>query len=179
MKGIGGVIHYHDIYQSSDTLPEYPTQEFERLRNTIASRDFDGADECILSLLSYITDSNVPLFLSRSICYDILRTIGDNNRRLGIKENLLESEALRGIASAETVQDVTNMIHQLQENLAAAAGGEQSSSQSILKKIKKYIAEEGLKCEFSIQSLADSIGMLPSNLSFFFKRTQARIFWHM
>ncbi len=165
VKGNGTIILYSDILPTDNTMPSYPSKQFERLHNAIAAMDASSADIYIKELLGYITTNNLPLFMARGICFDILRTVSEGNSSHAMPDN----DILQRLASADTAQEAVGMIQSLQSQLAHERGKQDISPKKLSEQVKKYIEEHCYSCDFSIQNVSEVFGILPSNLSAIFK----------
>ena len=169
VKGKDTVILYNDLYKNNDSTPAYPTREFERLKNAVSADDQSLIYECIQALLEYITLNSVPLFLARGICFDIIRVISESTKTPEQEKIAWSATPLQRISSAETAQDLINMVHEMLKTMATKKETLQNTQKRTLARLKGYLEKNCCNCNFSIQEMAAEFHMLPSNLSAFFK----------
>lgn len=169
VKGKGTVILYSDIHPAGDTVPAYPYGQFERLNNALAAGDDVSVNLQINDILSYILTGNIPLFLARGICFDILRTIDENNRRSGSGQALLDVTVLQQLSGSDTARDTVSILQKLLTHQTKNNYSETMSTQNLISQVKAYIRKHCCSCDFSVQELSDTFHMLPSNLSALFK----------
>ena len=147
----------------------YPKQEVRKLQNLIASGDNTQMRQCIDDLIRYIIDRDMPTFLARSICADVLKSLLTDSQNSIIDAYQL-SEMLMQLSKAETINELLEIVNSVREKLERPMEGIQSTNDNqLLNEILSYIGENYHRCDFSMQEVAVHFSMLPSNLSSFFK----------
>lgn len=169
VKGNGTVIMYSDIHLDDDTVPPYPYGQFERLHNALSAGDEASVNLQINDILSYLLSGNLPLFLAKGICFDILRTIDENDRKKGISQSLLDVSILQQLSCSDTALDTVSIIQNLLDRQAQCSYSKSISSEQLITRMKAHIQAHCYNCDFSIQELSDTFPMLPPNLSTLFK----------
>lgn len=168
VKGNGTVILFDEIRSNSDNLCPYPKQELRRLKNVVAAGDYRQVQPAIDALLQYIVSNDMPTFLARSVCGDLLKELLADPRNAMVDAYPL-SQMLMQLSKAETISELVGIINSLRDNLNTPAAPSQSSENRLLQDILDYISENYCRCDFSMQEVAEHFSMLPSNMSSFFK----------
>lgn len=168
VKGNGTVILFDEVRSNSDNLCPYPKQELRRLKNVVAAGDYQQVQPSIDALLQYIVSNDMPTFLARSVCGDLLKELLADPRNAMVDAYPL-SQMLMQLSKAETMGELVEIINSLRDNLNTPATPSQSSENRLLQDILDYISENYCRCDFSMQEVAEHFSMLPSNMSSFFK----------
>ena len=169
VKGTGTVISYDEVSSNFNARSPYPKQEIRKLQNLIASGDNDEIRQSIGNLILYITDSNMPTFLARSICADVLKSLLTDSQKSTIDAYQL-SEMLMQLSKAENINELLEIINSAREQFEHPGESIQPTNDNqLLNEVLSYIGENYHRCDFSIQEVAVHFSMLPSNLSSFFK----------
>ena len=56
----------------------YPHREFDALKNALASCSEDAIRASIEHIIRFMEENPIPLYLARSICYDLIHTINEH-----------------------------------------------------------------------------------------------------
>ncbi len=169
VKGTGTVIPYDEVTSNFNLRCPYPRQEVKKFQNVIASGDNDQIGESIDALLQYIIDNDMPTYLARSICADILKGLLNDTQNFSSDANKL-SEMLMQLSKAETFNQLMAIVNTARGTLSANRETKSAANDSkLLSEILAYIADNYHRCDFSINEVAVHFSMLPSNLSSFFK----------
>ena len=169
VKGTGTVIPYDEVTSNFNLRCPYPRQEVKKLQNVISSGDSDHIGECIDVLLQYIVDTDMPTYLARSICADILKALLNDSRSFSANANKL-SEMLMQLSQAETFNQLLAIVNNARSGLNTRMDMVSTTNDSkLLSEVLAYIADNYQRCDFSINEVAVHFSMLPSNLSSFFK----------
>lgn len=169
VKGTGTVISYDEVSSNFNARYPYPKQEVRKLQNLIASGDNEQIHQSIGDLIQYIIDRDMPTFLARSICADVLKSLLTDSQNSIIDAYQL-SEMLMQLSKAETINELLEIVNSVREKLERPIEDIQSTNDNqLLNEILSYIGENYHRCDFSMQEVAVHFSMLPSNLSSFFK----------
>lgn len=168
VKGNGTVILFDEIRSNSDNLCPYPKQELRRLKNVVASGDYEQVQPSIDALLQYIVSHDMPTFLARSVCGDLLKELLADPRNTMMDAYPL-SQMLIQLSKSETIDELVDIINTLRDNLNTQEEPSHSSENQLLREVLDYISENYCRCDFSMQEVAEHFSMLPSNMSSFFK----------
>lgn len=170
VKGKGTVIRYSDICFVPESLPPYPYGVFEKLKNAVAAGNSETVTQYINDLLDYISNNNTPLFLARGICFDILKIVGEGKAYSKSNTEIFHNIVLFDLPNLETAQEVVQIIQKLRTRLDDVQNSGIHYDQKLIDEIMDYTRENCLKCDFSIHEISNHLGILPSNMSTFFKR---------
>lgn len=169
VKGAGTVIPYDAVTSNFNLRYPYPRQEVKKLQNVIASGDEDQIGPCIDVLLQYIVDKDMPTYLARSICADILKALLNDSLNIVSDVNRL-SEMLMQLSKAESFNQLISIVNSARSGLNSQTETISTTSDSkLLSEILAYIADNYHRCDFSMNEVAVHFSILPSNLSAFFK----------
>ncbi len=169
VKGAGIVIPYDEVTSNFNFNRPYPRQEVRKLQNVITSGDTKQIGASIDVLLQYIIDYDIPTYLARSICADILKALLNDSSGFINDANIL-SELLMQLSKAETFHqliDIVNSARAVMTQAKETASG--TSDSKLLSELLSYISENYHRCDFSMNEVATHFSMLPSNMSSFFK----------
>lgn len=169
VKGTGTVISYDEVTSNFNSLCPYPKQEVRKLQNVVASGDNEQIRQCIDGLLQYIIDRDMPIYLARSVCADVLKSLLTDSQNSIIDAYQL-SQMLMQVSKAESINELIELINSVRAELDNPLTTIQSANDNqLLNDILSYIGENYHRCDFSMQEVAVHFSMLPSNLSSFFK----------
>lgn len=168
VKGNGTVILFDEVRSTADNLCPYPKQELRKLKNLVASGDYEQIQPTIDTLLQYITDHDMPTFLARSVCGDLLKELLSDSKNPMVDAYGL-SQMLMQLSNSETIGELVQIINGLRNNMSSPAVADHTSENQQLQDILSYINENYCRCDFSMQEVAEHFSMLPSNMSSFFK----------
>lgn len=173
VKGNGTVILFqHLLAQDNETIP-YPKYPLEQLREAVALSDHDKIHEWVHVLIEYIQKKRLPLFAAKGICFDILSSFIEKTSSINYR--LPDTVDMSSLTHMETVDDVISLIQKMEEQIDEDSENHQKQdSDFLLDEMKSYIADNCLRCEFSIQETAEHFHMLLPNLSQFFKEKTGR-----
>lgn len=168
VKGNGNTILYKDLLVGDNAAFPYPKRQFEQLKDAISQSDQNMIHVSVSSLIDYIQKKNLPLFVAKGICFDILSLFIEISA--SFHYTLSDTVDLSGLMRLDTVDDVIRLIQQLNTELASQPVSQpKQDSDRLLEEIIVYIRENCLRCDFSIQETAEHFNMLLPNLSQFFK----------
>lgn len=166
------IIFYQDIlgYQNTDQC--YPVQELKQLQSAVQSRDRTLISAAIDLLNRYISDSGMPTFIARCVCFDITKML------LPMPENPTSStypltQTLMYLNETESVDAFLDIILDLLGSQdgpeAQEATVSAQDSGRLLHEVIEYIWKNYTRCNFSIQEVAEALKLSPSALSNLFK----------
>lgn len=166
VKGNGTVIEFREVLGPIHTTVFYPHKEFETLRNALLSHNEQNIREAIQNIINFMEQSQLPLYLARSICFDLIHLVNEHCRG---QKNAASNSPLE-LSGMETAQEIIRLLHTWSENLhglTTAAG-----KRVVLEEIIIYLNENCLHCDFSVYEAAGHFEMtLPAFSKFFKDRT--------
>lgn len=168
VKGNGRVIPYDDLFSTGQPVSAYPKEYINHLKAAIHVSDTQAVTICANKTIEYIQSHNLPLFLAKGICFDMIRTFLESEAEGELwYQKQISAAALMDV---DTVDDVIHMIQDLNGTLSKTMNiPQKKDSDFLLEDIICYIKDNCLRCEFSIQETAEHFHMLLPNLSQFFK----------
>lgn len=169
IKGKSTTIPFDEVSQSVVSFFPYPSQELERLKHGILTEDERAIHNETSNLVQIIEQGNIPLFIAKVLCFDILKLFIENQPFL--HQSPLDSQKeLFLLSDIETVGEVVQIIESVKAKLFDEARADASQpSETRIQDILEYIKLHCFECSFSMLEVADHFGMQLSNLSLFFK----------
>lgn len=166
VKGNGSIIFFHEIYNDYTTQSTYPIDDFERLKNSVRLDDDESITKNVDSIIQFIQDKKLPLFVARGICFDVVRLFTSN-----IKNNIFWADQnidIFKLSDVDTAYDIIAIIKNLRDSIFTS-NNLQDVDGTLIEQIIEFINENCLLCNFSIQETSEHFNMLLPNLSQFFK----------
>lgn len=173
VKGNGSTILYRKLPAGEHAALPYPKQQFEQLRDAVGRGDQERIHGVAEVLIEYIQKKNLPLFVAKGICFDILSLFIEASA--SVHYTLPDAAGMSRLNHLDTVDDVICLIQELNTELVPQTTDQpQPDGDALLEEIIGYIRQNCLRCEFSIQETAEHFHMLLPNLSQFFKDKTGR-----
>ncbi len=160
IKGNGTIIGFKEAIGNNNPELLYPKREFELLGNALLSKNEEKIQEAIDSIIKILDTQKPPLYLARSICFDLMHIVGKNYAGQDKSRYPFELSGL------ETAQEIISMLEDWRKKLKPKASSNTASS---MKEIMKYLDENCLKCSFSVFEAAENFNMTLPAFSKFFK----------
>lgn len=166
VKGNGTVIEFREVLGPAHTKVFYPHKEFETLRNALLSHNEQNIREAIQNIIGFMEQSQLPLYLARSICFDLIHLVNEHCRG---QKNAASNSPLE-LSGMETAQEIIRMLRNWSENLHGLTTS--AEKRVVLEEIINYLNENCLHCDFSVYEAAGHFEMtLPAFSKFFKDRT--------
>lgn len=168
VKGNANTISFQDLFSNEKASSLYPKQQFRQLKEAVSRSDTAMIHTSVSSLIDYIQKHNLPLFVAKGICFDILSMFTEISP--SCRYILSDAVDTLGLMQWDTLDEVISFIQQLNAELdKQPLEPPKQDSDILLEDIISYIEANCLRCDFSIQETADHFHMLLPNLSQFFK----------
>jgi two-component system response regulator YesN len=166
VKGNGTVIEFREVLGPAHTKVFYPHNEFEALRNALLSHKEQNIREAIQNIIGFMEQSQLPLYLARSICFDLIHLVNEHCRG---QKNAASNSPLE-LSGMETAQEIIRLLQNWSENLHGLTTS--TEKRVVLEEIINYLNENCLHCDFSVYEAAGHFEMtLPAFSKFFKDRT--------
>lgn len=163
VKGNGTFIDFREVLGPVHATVMYPHQEFEALKNALLSHNEQTIREIIKTIISFMEQRQLPLYLARSICFDLIHLVNEHCR--GQQKTAVNSPLeLSGI---ETAREIIKMMQNWSENLSGFAAA--ARKRPALKQVIQYLNDNCLRCDFSAYETAAHFEMTLPAFSKFFK----------
>lgn len=163
IKGNETIITFQEILGSSHSATIYPREEFDGLQNALISRNDQNIRVAISRIISFMKENPMPLYLARSICFDLVRLVSEYYR---CQEPSSASFPLE-LSGIETAQEIIKMLQnwseQLKEHTAAIP------QKVPIERILSYLNANVLNGDFSAYEAAEHFGMTLPAFSKYFK----------
>jgi len=161
VKGNGTVIQFREVVGSMQTSLVYPNQEFEQLQNALAAHNEQSIRLAVQNIIQFMSRQRLPLYLARSICFDLVHMVSEYYKTGEISSSPLE------LSGMETAQEITELLKNWSNHLVVKASS--SSTQVSISKVLAYLNEHCYHCDFSTYETAEKFGMTLPAFSKFFK----------
>ncbi|WP_165822328.1 helix-turn-helix domain-containing protein [Paenibacillus montanisoli] len=166
------VIGFDDISGKVNDLDEYPKKDIERLSLALKQDDIDMVSEVIGSIIQYIKASNASIFVARCLCYDVINTILKSLFEM-YSNNAFHREKYPDVIALlkfETVEELELQVRRVwQDILQGMKENSDRNSADLKTRIIAYIQKHCCNPDFSVQLLAEHIGVSSSYISRYFK----------
>lgn len=169
IKGNGQIIYYSDIISCQLKIEDYPDKKnIEELRHLIKQGNIRKIQHIIESVADYIRENNVPIFVAKGLCYEIIYEVLNADKDIIVRNKYPDIFLLEKI---ETMEELTEIIKGICLDVCSAikARHMQEERINLIDKIINFIQQSYDNCNFDIQMIADNFGMTVSYLSQFFK----------
>lgn len=173
IKGKGSLIFFREAVSEAETNRNgYSKSQWNRLKQFIYQSDTSGIEAFLRQLIDRIRKEQLPLFMVKCICFDLINVI------LAILEDMeLDEKALAErypdvvkLTEFETVDDLIELVKDISTDIRRILSErKESGNREPVEKMKLYIGEHFGSTQFSVQNLADELGMSASYLSRYFK----------
>lgn len=172
VKGIDKIIFFYEISQLNINNFEYPFDELDALEKSIKIGDPDILEYNLLKLLKYLKRSDMPLFIAKCLCYDIINTLFKTMFELNI--NIFNTETqypdIITLSQFESTEELTNLIMRISFDICSSIRSTKESHNSKLRNaLLVYIENNYTDYNFSVQNMAQFFDINQSYASRFFK----------
>lgn len=168
VRGLDKVI----LYSSVSGFPEfkYPQQLYDKFQSALLSGKPDGIAESVDQIFSEIKQNDISIVNTRSFCYNIVqlavRTLyrkrsSSTQEALSTMNRLIQSETIDALADS-----LKKICVQLLDTASQAANAKPAVRH--IGGMISYVQEHCCDPNFSLQSMADGLGLSPSYVSRYF-----------
>ncbi|NOU75203.1 helix-turn-helix domain-containing protein [Paenibacillus sp. LMG 31458] len=172
VKGNGSIIFNDELSHQEESLDSYPHKELDILKSLIKQGNDLEIEYALNNIINYMKTCNIPLFVARGLCFDILniiwRTFAEVNKELLLPKGEYSNVSM--LAEFETIEELTNLVKNICSHICEfIRESKDVKDRSLIKDAASYIQSNFANCDFSIQNMADHFGMTLTNLSQYFK----------
>lgn len=164
VRGNNTIITIKEVMEAQQTNFIYPHKEFETLRNALLSRNVADVRQRINDIINVMEKNQLPLYLVRSICFDLIHLVNDYNHD-SHAENPIELSGL------ETASEIIHRIIQWSDGIDKIAEEERKIA---LDEVYEFLKQNCLRCDFSVYETAEFFGMTLPTFSRYFKNATGR-----
>ncbi len=167
--GKNSIIYYDTIYSDNNFVKfAYPEAELKELKNALKSSNHEKIDTGIANILLFIRDENLPLFIAKGICFDILKLLNTSHMSVNQKNNL--DFDIVDLSQIDTMDAVIKIIRKAQMSLIKNnVNALKFNKKDLHENAINYVDNNCLRTDFSLSNTAAIFNMQPSNFSIFFK----------
>lgn len=172
IKGNNCVIDSSQLVLNEEIGAVYPQQMFDKLNYQIKSGDADKIQQNLNEIITYIKNSDLPLYYVKGLCYQLIHNISgiieQLNRDVSSKRNKFSYATV--LADYDTAEELIDAVRNISLNICAYIRNEKTETESkLLQDMKAYINQNVFDSSFSVQNMADSFQMTLPAVSSFFK----------
>lgn len=165
IKGNGTVILFREILGSTQASVLYPQEEFGALRNSLRSYNEQNIRNSVQKIISFIEESPMPMYLARSICYDLIHLVNGYYH----SQNPASDSSPMNLSGMETAQEIIQMLRSWSDDLDSQTVSDPPAGRAPVEDILSYLAANCLSCDFSAYETAEHFQMTLPAFSKFFK----------
>lgn len=162
VKGNGTIIEFREVLGPVNTTMVYPHQEFENLKNALLSHNEQNIREVIQNIISFMGQRQLPLYLARSICFDLIHMVNKHC----LQKNAAANSPIE-LSGMETAQEIIQMLYSWSKNLSGLTTPD--GKRASLDEVIHYLNNNCLSCDFSAYEAAMHFDMTLPAFSKFFK----------
>ena len=163
VKGNGTVIEFREVLGPAHATVVYPHKEFESLRNALFSQNEQNIRDAIQNIIHLMEQSQLPLYLARSICFDLIHLVNEHCRG---QKNAASNSPIE-LSGMETAQEIIQMLRAWSEHLSGLTTS--AAKRVVLDEVMKYLEANCLRCDFSAYEAAGHFEMTLPAFSKYFK----------
>lgn len=167
IRGKGYVIFASEVRSQQDKTDRYPYRELEKLKYLIRQGDVGQVNELLDSVLSYVKTNEVPMFVARRLCFDLVNIVTKSITDLENQGG--KTFDIERLSEFETVDELTSAVSAICSDVCILMKEDQSREIKLIDRMKAYIWNHYTDCGFSLQTMADHFDMGTTNLSQYFK----------
>lgn len=171
IKGKNTVITYKEAESSYKNAAYYPQEQVDLLEKYISVGDIQNISSVLDGIIKNIKEKNISLMAARLLCYNIIQAIIQSAYRNNYKfnEEIEENLDIVSLAKHETIEELSTQVKKICIEIFSNITAENSTTNKQIEKIKTFIHNNYCDCNFSLQSMSESVDMSVSYLSHFFK----------
>lgn len=157
------VIEFREVLGPAHATVVYPHKEFESLRNALFSQNEQNIRDAIQNIIHFMEQSQLPLYLARSICFDLIHLVNEHCRG---QKNAASNSPIE-LSGMETAQEIIQMLRAWSEHLSGLTTS--AAKRVVLDEVMKYLEANCLRCDFSAYEAAGHFEMTLPAFSKYFK----------
>lgn len=171
IKGEHKVIFFNEIVKTC-TIDNYPKDLIDHLELSILQMDVQTSSNIIVCIMEQIKENNMPLFMARCLCFDIINTVIKTTQQFSLRSNVMQREYpdLLLITDFHTLDELSSLVQKICFDMCDSLRNLDNMEEStLLNRMICYVEKNYNQYTFSVQGMADDFGMSSSNLSHYFK----------
>lgn len=171
LRGGGRMIHYADIAESTPSNWQ-PYEKLQMMSVSIESGNVQQMEAILTEITETLSRQNIPLFMARYYCFEIINTLMKVVRDLNIRWEHLPGGIpdLTKLAQFETVEQLKANVYEIGINICQYTSRTiGNADRDLLEEIKAHIDSKFRDQNFNFSDMAEAIGMSNSYLSRYFR----------
>lgn len=165
VKGNGTVIQFQEITDFSQSSAVYPLEEFTVLKNALFTQNRPAIHTSIQNIILFMEQNPLPLYLARSICFDLVCLVKKQYNTEAFNTSVLE------LSNMETAQEITDMLKSWSQKLQELPSEKKRSS---IAEILAYLDQYVLSPDFSVYEASEHFHMTLPAFSKYFKESTGK-----
>ncbi len=169
LKGKNTTIVFAEVSKSMSYSVTYPHALLDKLHISLNAYDNQAIEAHAESLIQFLLQENIPLFLAKSISLDMMTLFFDHlPPTLQTQEESQRDFFL--LSDIDTIQEVVEVVQSVKMRLGNMEKPKHSeAAKSLMMDITTYIKDHCFECNFSMLQVADHFSMQLPTLSVMFK----------
>lgn len=170
--GCGKVIEYAQcIPKENSSFKISQKIEPARLRRALNSGDYDGVNELLCEIEQEFSTSVYPIFVVKSICFDIMQEIKNAVAEMNLPDMPEESGNMLDLLEYDTTQELFDSLRVFCRQFCSAVREQQGQdSAGKLQRMLHYVDDEYCDPAFSTDKMAEQFSMTATALCQYFKK---------
>lgn len=172
MVGKGSMILYDEIVGNMKKVTNYPLADLKLFRLSIKKGNVQDIDTILNNIVSQFASNTIPIFIARTICYEIIHTVVNSYEELGQEHQDIFSKYpdIFSITKYESIDKIIEIVKLISYDVCKSLSKSYDNDNKILiANMNTYIQDNYMDANFSLQTMADHYNTLPPNLSSFYK----------
>lgn len=168
VQGRDRLISFADVGEAA--AGGYSKSELAALELALKQGDADKIRDCVDEVMALVHRNGPSLFMARSICYELIQTVLRPLDELNMGGEPLPLPDALSLFAFETVEELAALVHDVSQNIGRRIKQSKESGNYALKdELLAYIDRHYADYHFSLQTMAEEMGMSSSYLSRYFK----------
>lgn len=171
IKDENNIIFYRDLhFRNYDELNL--RKKIQKLEAYVIQGEKDKVIDLINEMFLDIKNKDIPIFLVRSFCYNLINTILDAAYKESIKDNLRKYKYfdIVSLVRFETMEELKEQINDICLYVCSLVEEHRTKiNNSKPQELIDYINNNCFNSNFSLNIMADQFNMSVSNISYYFK----------
>ncbi|WP_409345197.1 AraC family transcriptional regulator [Paenibacillus sp. MBLB4367] len=167
LRGGGQIIHYAKIADSTPSNWQ-PYEKLHMMSISIESGNVQQMEYMLTEVTEQLSQQNIPLYMARYYCFEIINTLMKVVRDLNIRWEHLPGGMpdLTKLAQFETVEQLKTNVYEIGINICHYTSKRiGSADRDLVEEIKEHIASNFRDQNFNFSDMAEAIGMSSPYLS--------------
>ncbi|MBD2864321.1 helix-turn-helix domain-containing protein [Paenibacillus oceani] len=168
VQGRNRLISFADVGEAA--AGGYSKSELAALEVALKQGNADKIRESVDEVMALVHRSGPSLFMARSICYELIHTVLRPLDELNVGDEPLPLPDALSLFAFETVEELAELVHEVSQSIGKRIKmSKESGNYALKEELLAYIDRHYADYHFSLQTMAEALGMSSSYLSRYFK----------